>query len=473
MTDAHRGAGYPRRPIRKVSAIASVWTIMRRLLPLVVLLVLAVAPGARAATVGVEDGVLVYEAAPGEANAFDIVSDPDVPGLVYLYEYSEGTTTPGGGCVPVPDPLGVVFGGLYLTFHCTGVESSDLRLGDGADYAGAFTEQPAVADGGDGSDQISGSYADDTLRGGAGDDVLVGGPARDTLDGGPGDDVLDGDYAAFGGGDEDEAADPSDGGPDALDGGPGSDRLRGGTGADTLAGGDGEDTVEYDNRTAGVVVTLDGRPDDGGAGENDAVGADVEGVLTGMGPDTVTGGAGPNQIATGAGDDRVDPGAGPDKVSTGEGGDTITARDGAEDAIECGEGVPDRVVADAGDITAADCEVVERPGGGGGPGAPARVTPQKLSLRLIAQRRGRLVAVRGRLALPAGAAAACAGATVRVTLTGARRPLRFDVPLDARCRFRAAVPYRARKGRRVAGRAAFAGTAGLAPAASRRVRTGR
>lgn len=89
---------------------------------------------------------------------------------------------------------------------------------------------------------------------------------------------------------------------------------------------------------------------------------------------------GPNglRLELGAGDDRfevtpaaagapapsyaitVDGGAGADRIVGGSGDDLIEARDGEVDAVDCGAGA-DRVVADAADVTASDCETVERP----------------------------------------------------------------------------------------------------------------
>ena len=61
-------------------------------------------------------------------------------------------------------------------------------------------------------------------------------------------------------------------------------------GPDTLSGGSGVDAVDYSTRTTGVTVTLGGGPaNDGEAGEDDSVGADVEGVLGGAGDDILIG----------------------------------------------------------------------------------------------------------------------------------------------------------------------------------------
>ena len=85
--------------------------------------------------------------------------------------------------------------------------------------------------------------------------------------------------------------------------------------------------------------------------------ADVENVVGSPGPDTITGDAAANDLDGGASNDTIDPGAGPDFVDAGPGDDRVTARDGAQDRIECGDGV-DTAVTDEFD-TASGCEVVE------------------------------------------------------------------------------------------------------------------
>lgn len=89
--------------------------------------------------------------------------------------------------------------------------------------------------GGQWSDLVTGSAADDWLAGGRscdtvegmeGDDTLYGERGRDLLEGGEGDDLLDG--GAW---------------HDALDGGAGDDTLLGDTGMDTLVGGEGDDQL--------------------------------------------------------------------------------------------------------------------------------------------------------------------------------------------------------------------------------------
>jgi Ca2+-binding RTX toxin-like protein len=204
------------------------------------------------------------------------------------------------------------------------------------------------------------------------------------------------------------------GGDDVLNGLDGNDRLDGGPGADVVHGGTGSDTVDYHARAAAVQVLMgNGVPDDGEAGEEDAVGGDVENVLGGYGNDvivapagnlanwlsggpgsdslqgdagndTLTGGAGPDEIDGQVGNDTLHGQAGNDTIDGGAGADTITGdagfdllnggsgldnvsggdaadqlfiRDGAGDTATCGDGT-DKVVKDSvGDTVNVDCEV--------------------------------------------------------------------------------------------------------------------
>lgn len=235
-----------------------------------------------------------------------------------------------------------------------GIDS--LTGGDGPDQI--FGEVGTdTLNGGGGDDQLSGGADDDTLNGGAGNDTLNGDDQNDTLNGDDGDDTLKGGAGgdALNGGAGRDTADYSDrgnpltitidgqagdgeqgendnvgtdvenvnggggndtitgsdadntlngnggndtlnglGGADQLNGGDGDDVLNGGAGPDTLSGGNGTDRVSYEATTVPVRVTLDGRPGDGPAGENDNVGADVESVMGGSAADVLIGNAGGN-----------------------------------------------------------------------------------------------------------------------------------------------------------------------------------
>jgi len=207
---------------------------------------------------------------------------------------------------------------------------------------------------GDGDDTVtvSGGFFTD-LRGEAGADRIDGGSGHDNIDAGDGDDTV--------------AA------------GPGDDQIRGGAGSDTIGGGEGTDLATYDS-TAPVTATLDGLGGDGAAGENDLIGPDVEGVLGGLGADTLTGNDGPNHLDGGGGRDRITGAGGNDELSDvssgntfdgGDGDDTITSRGIFEsdesgfvgivpgrDGVACGAGA-DTVIGDVLDRPAGDCERID------------------------------------------------------------------------------------------------------------------
>jgi Ca2+-binding RTX toxin-like protein len=199
-----------------------------------------------------------------------------------------------------------------------------------------------------GSDQIDGLGGADDLRGGSDADVLDGGDdddilyghdqttvsdaASDQLSGGDGDDDL------FGGGGPDtlfgeEGFDELNGGSedDDLFGGSQNDDFDGGSGADVIDGGSGpRDKVHYDDRTAGVTVTLGGGANDGQSGEHDDVDASVEWVFGGSGDDEIVsasrGLGGPtvdNMFSGGDGDDELKGGNGSDILNGGDGDDEL------------------------------------------------------------------------------------------------------------------------------------------------------
>ncbi|MGB7159244.1 MAG: hypothetical protein WBD40_14340, partial [Tepidisphaeraceae bacterium] len=85
---------------------------------------------------------------------------------------------------------------------------------------------------------------------------------------------------------------------DTLQGGSGDDTLLGGQTSvrDVIRGGAGVDLASYEDRTANLVITLDGVANDGGSGENDDLGADIENVRDGSGADHITGNNGANRL---------------------------------------------------------------------------------------------------------------------------------------------------------------------------------
>ncbi len=183
---------------------------------------------------------------------------------------------------------------------------------------------------------VIGGSAGDVLVGGAGDETLVGNGGNDTFYGLEGNDLLIG-----GAGDDRFVATRFSGlgqpGGGAVGAIPGPD------GADVFVGGEGVDTVDYGGRTGGVTVSLDGRANDGEAGEGDQVSADIENVFGGSGDDFITGSDADNQLVGGAGSDTLDGGAGDDELIGDPGLLDVTSNDvliggSGNDNLIAGEG---------------------------------------------------------------------------------------------------------------------------------------
>ncbi|MEJ3655163.1 calcium-binding protein [Actinomycetes bacterium KLBMP 9759] len=175
---------------------------------------------------------------------------------------------------------------------------------------------PFGADGGAGDDVLTGGRGRDELYGRAGRDEIYGGDANDGVFGGDGEDEVHG-----GSGDDLLCGDctpvlPASG-PQPIS--PGADRIEGGAGIDT---------VTYLERDADVTVSLDGKPDDGVAGENDLVAGDIENVVGGNRNDTLVGDDGPNELDGGSGIDTLAGNGGNDTLHGGVGRDTLLGGSG-------------------------------------------------------------------------------------------------------------------------------------------------
>ena len=259
-----------------------------------------------------------------------------------------------------------------------GRQGGDTIDGQGGDDLLLGNEGADVIDGGDGDDLLDGSEDGDTLHGGAGDDTLTAGAGTDDVFGDAGDDLLDEIYETTADADE-------------LSGGADRDFVRYGLNT----------ANEYGFTTAGraqpVTADIDGVADDGEVGEGDNVRLDVEGVVGGLGNDTLIGNGDPNllfgydgadTLRGGGGDDRldgvgiiesgfpdkdqglrdaiadegddIDGEAGADTIAADEGDDTIEARDGTGDTIGCGPGT-DGGRGDRLDTIASDCESIALP----------------------------------------------------------------------------------------------------------------
>jgi Ca2+-binding RTX toxin-like protein len=271
---------------------------------------------------------------------------------------------------------------------------------------------PSIVTGGPENDEIDARGGADRVSGGDGEDIVVGGPGADnlagdagndkikayaqpgtldigiitkyqggvpnTLSGGPGNDTLEGDNGpdAIGG----------DAGNDKLHGGGAADKLRGGDGKDTIDegdtagnadgeavgapiaadvvdGGGGKDTATYCTRrgTAPLKITLDGKPNDGRAGEEDLIKSSVENVLGGGQSGDIIKGNGKGNVLTGdcfnefgssGGDNRIFGLGGNDKVVGGDGEDTLNGGSGKDafignagaDAIKAKDGTRDKSI---------------------------------------------------------------------------------------------------------------------------------
>jgi Ca2+-binding RTX toxin-like protein len=103
-------------------------------------------------------------------------------------------------------------------------------------------------------------------------------------------------------------------------------------------------------------------PPDGGTFDlATCVECDIEGVLGSPSDDVIFGDRRANWISSGAGNDVVDPRGGHDMVFSGDGDDTVTATDGKRDAVRCGSGTADTVLADRRE-SIGQCEIVRRGG---------------------------------------------------------------------------------------------------------------
>lgn len=302
---------------------------------------------AQAATTGSAEVVygtqVVYLAAAGKVNRVTLTRS----GNTVMID-DRVKIRPGAGCQRV--------GRDVTRVRCTTSDaprSIRVRLGDRDDVldnrsgvrllanAGAGRDTVHV---GSGSSSVYGSSGNDRLIGGAGHDHLVGGSGADRLYGLAGSDRLrggNGNDRLYGGA-----------GRDRFEGGAGNDSMWGqagndsfseatwkksdGLGADRMFGGAGVDTVDYSGRSRGVTADADGaKRDDGGRGEHDTIGADVEDLYGGDGNDVLRGNAAPNTLSGGPGNDRLYGRGGNDELFSGIGNDRLYGQ-GGDDRLRAG-----------------------------------------------------------------------------------------------------------------------------------------
>ncbi|HEX5621443.1 MAG TPA: calcium-binding protein [Solirubrobacteraceae bacterium] len=288
-------------------------------------------------------------------------------------EYSNGTLTVTGDAAV--ETFTVIQEGSYVTVKGpSGMNDPDGNPDDVT--CAAFDERVRCADsvvnnvvvnGGAGGDSISdergvtqdtdtlnGNDGDDTLTGPAGGALLLmnmnGGAGDDTLirnrhgiflvtQGGPGDDTLmAGADGSLGESDHGEAGDDTYVGSATA-----VDRFVADPGADTYRGGSGDayrDSMSYGEVVAPVTLTLDGRPNDGEAGERDNVMPDIELIFGGAAADHLTAGGVPAELYGGAGDDRLAGGPGADGLN-GEAGHDVLLGGGGDDRLLDGDETPE------------------------------------------------------------------------------------------------------------------------------------
>jgi Ca2+-binding RTX toxin-like protein len=144
-------------------------------------------------------------------------------------------------------------------------------------------------------------------------DVLNGNGGNDLIDGGGGNDILLGGI-----------------GSDTLGGGAASDNLWGGAGADAHSGGDGLDYARYDDANHGnLMIRLDASGLITGAAAGDTY-AGIEGLVGGIGNDTVVGDTQNNYLFGNGGVDLIYGGVGNDVFSGDASGDNLWGGAGAD-----------------------------------------------------------------------------------------------------------------------------------------------
>ena len=216
--------------------------------------------------------------------------------------------------------------------------------------------------------------------GGKGDDTIISGPQDELLVGGPGDDT----YIFTDNWGVDTVVETVGGGTDIFDftqvtkdiqivlgsiivedgfgnqtiytgssvekilGGAGDDtiifsvdgvQLAGGTG--TIDGGPGQNTIDYRGYTTSVTVDLEA-----GTATGTASVINIQHVVGGSGPDTLTGDSNVNQIKGQAGADTLNGGGGNDTLLGGDDNDTLNGGEGAD--ILNGNAGQDQLFGDAG-----------------------------------------------------------------------------------------------------------------------------
>jgi len=203
--------------------------------------------------------------------------------------------------------------GIFDQYACATAASGMTITLDGVANDGVAGETDNIAAD---IEAVIGSRFNDSITGAAGRQQIQGGEGNDTLVGGAGSDLLNGNE-----------------GNDILLGEGGDDQLDGEEGADVLSGGAGEDIALYFSRTATLTISLDGKANDGEAGELDSVQGNVEVVQSGDGDDSIRGNALANELYGGGGNDTIIGGAGGDLLIGGPGNDKLAGGTGRDEHL--------------------------------------------------------------------------------------------------------------------------------------------
>lgn len=199
---------------------------------------------------------------------------------------------------------------------------------------------PSVEDPTDpGPNLLEGDDEDNTLKGYDDADLILGYAGNDKMYGYGDDDEIDGGEGNDRGygGDGNDTM-RGDEGDDRLNGDAGEDDIDGGAGEDRLRGGDDDDTLS--GGTENDKLFGDGGNDDldGDEGDDLLKGGDGDDDLDGgAGNDRLRGGDGADTMAGGADDDDLRGGEGDDDLDGGDGNDNLRG-DGGNDTMDGGEG---------------------------------------------------------------------------------------------------------------------------------------
>ncbi len=218
-----------------------------------------------------------------------------------------------------------LYGGQGADAHYGGSDSgNDFARYDDANHGNLFIslENPSLNTGaaaGDtyfGIEGLVGGVGNDTIIGNASANILVGGAGHDQIYGRSGNDLLSGEA--------------------------GNDNLWGGLGADAHYGGSdaGIDLARYDDANHGnLLIRLDNPAANTGAAAGDTY-FGIEGLVGGIGNDTIYGSTLGNDLRGGSGNDALDGLAGADSLFGDNGNDILVGGAGA-DILNGGAGTRD------------------------------------------------------------------------------------------------------------------------------------